>query len=177
MKIYLSVALLALAISFNMDSVAAGRNGYRLVYVDISTAINSEASSHFMRYFNSELSPETYRCADGNRLVEIDIVYVKKRPKAITSELIASSVQGNRDSLKRLRKALRTYRDSEVERGFDGLVAFKNEGSEYTLTTISAIDRGYERTFQMNYGQSFDAGTLKNLTCGSLSRLPYAYLE
>ncbi|OWW18346.1 hypothetical protein AYR66_02555 [Noviherbaspirillum denitrificans] len=128
-------------------------------------------------YFNSELPPDTYRCSKERRLIEVDLAYIKKRPKAITNELLERSLQGEKQSLKILRKALRTYRDSEIDKGFDGVVVLRNEGNHYELTTIGAVDNDYERSSKVTNQQKMDIKTINYLFCSSLSELPYAYMD
>lgn len=177
MKTYLRTAFLIVALSICTSSIAAARNGYRLVFIDLSLTIDSEISDRLRSYFNSELTPDVYRCALQNRLIEFDLVYMNKRPKTITNDLVADSLQPRRGSLKKIRTALRTYRDTEIDKGFDGLVVFKNGGHYYSITSIGAIDNGYERSTKVSNAKAMDINTLKALFCESLAALPYAYLD
>lgn len=177
MKNFSKIAAIVACLSLNLPVHAGARSGYRLVYFDISPLKNTETTKLVIDYFNSALPSETYRCADSNRYIDIEIVFVNKRPKALTSELVNFSLRFDKDAMKQLRKILRTYRDSEIDKGFDGIVSFKKEGTSYELTTIGSTDNGYMRSFKVNDPQGLSPKTLNKLFCNSLADLAYAYGE
>ena len=177
MKTYIRAALLALAFSLSTHSIADARNGYRLVFIDMSLNKSSETINQLRNYFTSKFPSEMYDCSEVDRFIEFDLTYMKKRPKAITQELVANSLRLDKSSLKELRKALRNYRDSEIDKGFDGLVIFRNEGEFYELITIGSFDNDYMASYKASNRHNMDTKTIKALFCGSLARLPFAYID
>ena len=167
--------LLIVSLTVSFSVFAGSRNGYRLVFFDDSSSKNPAITKLFTDYFNVELPSQIYRCEKANRFIDIDVVYLRQRPKAITPKLIKDSIDSDKKALEKLRKTLRTFRNSEIDQGFDGLVVFKSEGTSFELTAISSIRNGYKKTAKITNQQGLNADVLKSLFCESLADLDYAY--
>lgn len=155
---------------------AGSRNGYRLVFFDDSPIRDQENLKLFNDYFNANLPPNIYRCDENNRFIDIDIVYIHRRPKAITPELIRSSLQSDKKALKKLRTALRNFRNAEIDYGFDGLIVFRHDEGNYQLATIGAAQNGYQRIARLrNNSGKLTPESLKKLFCDSTAELDFAY--
>lgn len=164
------------AFALSLSANAGSRNGYRLVFFDDSPIRSPEAIKIFKDYFNAELPPNTYRCEAKNRFIDIDLAYVNRLPKAVTPELIRNGVGSNPKALEKLRLALREFRDTEIDRGFDGLIVFRNDGKVFELTTISSISNGYMKSARLSDGHPrLTPANLKNLFCQSTAELDFAY--
>lgn len=163
---------LALSLSAN----AGSRNGYRLVFFDNSSVKSPEVTKIFKDYFNAELPSEAYLCETKNRFIDIDLVYVNRLPKSVTLELIRDSVRPDPKAIEKLRLALQSFRDIEIDRGFDGLIVFRNSEKFFELTTIGAVSNGYMKSAKLSKNQpTLTAADLKFLFCESTAELDFAY--
>jgi hypothetical protein len=170
------LAITIIALTLSTSCIAGARNGYRLVFFDDSSNKSSTTLRLFSDYFNAAFPANIYRCESKNRFIDIDLVYIRKLPDDITPKLIHDSLDHNGRATESLRRALRTFRDSEINQGFDGLVIFRNEKNFFELTTISSISNGYVKTARIkDEGNGLTPATLKILFCESTAELDYAY--
>lgn len=110
---------------------AAAYAGYislpSLVFVNLDERNRPDINEYLRRIINS--GP---KCWNGNST----LFYMKRRPPALTNQLVARAVADNRSALSKLSKILLTYRDEEIN-GFDGLIVFSST-PEPRLIGISA---------------------------------------
>lgn len=67
-------------------------------------------------------------------------LYMKKRPDGITNELIQKVfVDGDKPSLRRLNKSLRSFRDSEIDTkdGLDGVMVYSNKNGPHLMNFVA----------------------------------------
>lgn len=172
------IVLAAAILAFSLSASASSRNGYRLVFFDDSPVKSPEVAKIFIDYFNTELPPNIYRCEAKNRFIDIDLAYVNQLPRLVTPELIRDGIRSDTQALEKLRVALRRFRDAEIDRGFDGLIVFRNDGKTFELTTISSISHGYAKSVKLiNSHRGLTPAVLKSLFCESMAELDFAYQD
>lgn len=168
--------LLIICFTLSFPAFAGSRTGYRLVFIAGSPQKTPETTELLRDYFNAELPSSTYDCESVNRDIQFEFVYFYQRPKGITDELVSESVNSNKKSAtEKLRKVLRTFKNSEINQGFDDLLVFKSDQNNFELTTIGSVANGYKKTARISNKTGLNANSLKKLFCDSLADLPYAY--
>ena len=145
-----------------------------MVFIDISTQKTPETTKLLSDYFNGEFPSNAYRC-DSSHYIDFEFVYLHQRPKGITDKLVAESMNSDKRATENLRKVLRIFRNPEIDRGFDGLLVFKNNQNNFELTTIGAIANGYKKTARISNQKGLNTDILKKLFCESMAELEYAY--
>ena len=171
----MKLLLLIIGIVLSNSSSAGSRTGYRFVFVDTSSKQTSEVTKLFADYFNSELPADIYRCAEKNRFIEFDYVYMQRRPRGITTQLVKAAANHDKQATENLRTTLRTFRNSEIDGGFDGLLVFSIDKNRVQLMIIGSIANGYQKTSSLHRQNELTSGDLKKLFCDSLADLEYSY--
>ena len=64
-------------------------------------------------------------------------LYSRIRPRGVTNDLVKKALNGNRESMSKLKSIIRIFEDDRVS-GFDGILIYNEVGGRRYLTAISA---------------------------------------
>jgi hypothetical protein len=159
----------------SLPAVAGSRDGFFVLVVDLDAGRSLISKNLVDGYFNGGFPESLYSCADGGNF---ELVYLRKRPRAINEGMISLALAGDKKSLSRVRSVLGGYKDREIKDGFDFLVSYRLVDGVVELTAISSAEGVAPVQRQVNVGRNAGFfGAQKNFSdaiCELSSRMPYA---
>lgn len=99
--------------------VFAGERGFYVVAIDLNGGFWN--TQYYKNYLDSDSEPAPcWKKRAGNGIA---VFARKKIPIEITVDMVNSVVEGNKESISKMKKILRSYQGPKVGSGFDGLYA------------------------------------------------------
>lgn len=126
MKNLFSIIILFIVTAAFDSAFAGSRDGYYLVAFPLDPISEQKVGPILKRYFNHEFPRDTYdECRSGNG-VNVELAYLKKRPKSLNATLVGKAVLGsNHRELNKVKAIIKNYRDYEIHDGFDVLIVYR----------------------------------------------------
>jgi hypothetical protein len=131
----------ALIVNFALlgDASAGSRDGYIVLVIDLDAGKSLASINLVNEYFSGHFPRVLYSCGNDG-VVNFELVYLRKRPKAISEKIIESALMGDRGALARVRGIIGEYKDRDLSDGFDFLVAYRLKGEVLEVSAISSAD-------------------------------------
>jgi hypothetical protein len=160
----------------SLPGFCGSREGFFVLVVDLNAGKLPVSRNLVNEYFGGRFPQALYSCDDG-RVAKFELVYLRKRPKAISEKIIKSAVVGNKSALARVRRIIGEYKDKDLNDGFDFLVAYELIDNVLEISAISSANGIPSVRESLMMGSDFRSSTLQKdfsgAICALVGSMPY----
>ena len=114
---------------------------------------------------------EAHRIQCGEYALRLENVYTTKLPRQLTSELALGAAR-DKTKRKKLSKILTGFRDSTLDRGFDGALTYEIKDGQLRLYGISALNDVQVVVSNLSVNDARDQKKFDIAACKALASLP-----
>lgn len=156
------------------NAIAGSRDGYYALFVE-GEDVPQYLVKDIKYFFDARYNNKIRGCLDKEN-INFEKTYIKRRPVGIDRNLAFSVLSGNKNSEKKFRNIISSYRDEYLNNGFDfGVVyAYGENLARFVLLTPYYGDP--IRTFYVNAPAGrLNINYFEQKLCFVMKNVPYAY--